>query len=273
MLSKRLSTMLLSGAAVTGLGVSVANAGLLIDVRAFTKNGAAVADPKNVSVAVGDTIIYRVFADVTGTNPNLPDVIQSLSGSFLSTGGVKGNLGFISAAGITAPFGSSGSSIGQQTDLDADGDLDVGSNDNNAPDGFFAIRSASLTGPRSTDASGNTVFPAGATPTVIPNGTEYRIVTTLRQIISAEGSDAFTNFRPRLSNTGGFWALDATETATDNGDGTTAYSYGGGTSFTDTNTVTTGPGVRVFSGGTVPEPVGLGLASLAGLGLLGRRRK
>src|SRR4051812_27460315 len=101
MLSKRLSTMLLAGAAVSGLGVSVTNAGLLVDVRAFQKNGVAVANPKSVAVNVGDTVTYRVFADVTGNNANLPDCLQSLAGSFLSTGGIKGTL---SVATITAPF-------------------------------------------------------------------------------------------------------------------------------------------------------------------------
>jgi hypothetical protein len=275
MLSKRLSTMLLSGAAVTGLGVCVANAGLVIDVRAVTKNGAAVVDPKNVSVAAGDTVIFRVFADVTGAAGNAnPDTIQSLSGSFLSVGG--GNFGnlTLTAAGITAPFGASGSSAGAQTDLDGDGDLDIGSNNPGDPAGFFAMRSASLTGPRSTDAAGNTVFPAGAAPTPIPNGTEYRIITTLRMNVGAGANgDSVVNFRTRPSTTGGFWSEDATEISTDNGDGTTAFSYTGGQSNTDTTNVA-GSGVTLHAGGgIVPEPASLGLASLAGLGMLARRRK
>ena len=40
--------------ALIGLGVSTANATLLIDVRASMRNGVSVADPKNVAVAVGD---------------------------------------------------------------------------------------------------------------------------------------------------------------------------------------------------------------------------
>jgi hypothetical protein len=276
MLSKRLSTMLLSGAALTGLGVSVANAGILINVQAFSKNGqtALITDPHNVSVQAGDTIVFRVFADVTGAAGNAaPDAIQSLSGSFLSNGG--GNFGnlTLTAAGITAPFGASGSAAGAQTDLDGDGDLDIGSNNPGVPAGFFAMRSASLTGPRSTDAAGNSVFPAGANPTDIPNGTEYRIISNLRMVVGASAAGStLVNYRTRVSNTGGFWSEDATEVSTDNGDGTTAFSYTGGVSHTDTTDVT-GLGVTLSAGGTVPEPATLGLAGLAGLGMLARRRK
>jgi hypothetical protein len=274
MLSKRLSTMLLSGAAVAGLGVTVANAGLIIDVRAVTKNGVAVTNPKLVTVSPGDTMIFRVFADVTGSNAQKFQTIQSLSGSFLSTGGILGNLAPPTGAGITPPFGGSGSSAGTASDLDGDGDLDIGSNTPSDPAGFFAIRSGNLTGPHSTDAAGNSVFTAsGSQPTAIPGGTEYRIVTTLRMNISATGANTIVNYRARNSTTGGFWSQDADETSTviDNGDGTfsTAFGYSGGQSFTDTSSVV-GQGVTLTA---VPEPATLGLAALAGLGMLARRRK
>lgn len=271
MLSKRFSTMLLSGAALAGLGTSFANAGLLIDVRAFTKNGEAVSNPKYVDlVHVGDTIIFRVFAQVTGSNNNLPDCIQSMSGSFLTQfGGSFGNLSLV-ASGITAPFNATGSSPGQATDLDGDGDLDIGSNNPGDPAGFFAIRSLLLSGPRSTSANGASVYPADAAPTSIANGSEYRIVSNLRLVVGNSGFFTEVNFRTRASNTGGFWAQDATEVVTDNGDGTTAYSYTGGQAFSDTSDVLSGPPVLVTFD---PEPTSLGLAAVAGLGMLVRRRR
>jgi len=86
----------------------------LVDVRAFTRNGAPVSDPKNVVVAIGDTVVFRVFADVTGLNDSKPDCFQALSGSFLSTGGIKGNLA-LSFSGFAQPFTANATSAGQQT--------------------------------------------------------------------------------------------------------------------------------------------------------------
>jgi len=265
--------MLLAGAAVSGLGVSVSNAGLLVDVRAVRLNGVnlSAAQAKSVSVALGDTVSFRVFADVTGSNAAKAQALQSLSGSFLSTGALKGNM-ILAAGGQQKPFNSSGSSVGQLTDLDGDGDLDIGSNTPSDPAGFWAIRSANLTGPRSTDDAGGTVF-GSFPPTAIAGGTEYTLVDNLRFIVTNATSQTLVNFRNRVSNTGGLWVENATETSTDNLDGTTAYGYSGGTTFTDTSNVPSGPGVLLTSGGSVPEPTSLGLAALAGLGMLARRRK
>jgi hypothetical protein len=114
-------------------GAGVAHAGVVIDLRAISKNGIATPNPKLVAVAPGDTVIFRVFADVTGAAGNIaPDCLQSVSGSFLSTGGIRGNL---SLDKITLPFDEPQSSVGATQDLDGDGDLDVGSNDNASPPG------------------------------------------------------------------------------------------------------------------------------------------
>jgi hypothetical protein len=276
MLSKRLSTMLLSGAAVAGLS-AVANAGLLIDVRAFAINGAPLSGPNTpksiTQIAVGQTVGLRVYAQVTGSNANLFQCLQSLSGSFLSGGGASHLLGnmALAAAGQTAPFNSNGQSVGQATDLDGDGDLDIGSNTASDPAGFWAVRAASLTGPHSTDAGGTSVFPTAFQPTAIPGGTEYTLINNLRFVVTSLGSSATqVNFRNRSSNTGGLWAENATEVPTDNGDGTTAFSYTGGMTFTDTSAVPSGLPVNI---GVIPEPATFGLAALAGLGMLARRRK
>jgi hypothetical protein len=281
MLSKRLSTMLLAGAAVTGLGTSV-NAGLLVDVRAVTVNGAALpsgdsAKMVTAGISVGSTVGLRVFVDVTGSDATKFQALQSLSGSFLSgnaTGNsqTKGNLA-LSAAGQIIPFNSSGNSVGQPTDLDTDGDLDIGSNTPTDPAGFWAIRAANLTGPHSTDSAGNPVFNPSFPPTSIPNGTEYTVVNNLRFVITSLGDLTTLNFRNRASTTGGLWVENANEVTTDNGDGTTATGYSGGTTFTDTSNILSGAPVQIGVGGSVPEPASLGLAALAGLGMLARRRK
>ncbi|HEY7117287.1 MAG TPA: PEP-CTERM sorting domain-containing protein [Tepidisphaeraceae bacterium] len=259
-----MSHPLLGMAALTALAAPFgADAGLVIDVQAFSKNGHTLDDPKGVLVAPGDTIIFRVYAQVTGADDTLPECFQSLTGSFLSSGATRGDLR-LNAAGITAPFGASGSSGGQQADLDGDGDLDMGSNNDADPAGYVAVRAAQLIGP----ALDHDDFHPPPRP--IPGGWAYRIISNLRLNIASVGNGpTAVNFRPRISNTGGFWSLDATEIVTDNGDGTSAYSYTGGHSFTDTSLVQAGEPVMLLP---VPEPAALGLAVIAGLGLLARRR-
>src|SRR5205823_2270001 len=117
--SSRLATMLVAGAAITGLYAATADASLVIDVRAFSMNGstAAITNSKQVVVAPVDTIVFRVFADVTGQDDAKFQCLQSHSGSFLSTGSMHGDL-MLSPAGITAPFNANASTGGQQSDLD-----------------------------------------------------------------------------------------------------------------------------------------------------------
>jgi hypothetical protein len=268
MTSRRIPRALLCAAALGALGVSTANGSLSIDLRAVTRNGVAVSDPKTVNVAVGDTVVFRVFADVTGLDDSKPDCLQLLSGSFLSTGGIKGTLA-LTTGGLLAPFDVFPYTTGgHQSDLDGDGDLDLGSNNDADPTGFFAIVADRMTGPRSTRLDGVSAFPPGFEPTAIPHGTEYSIVRTMRMFVTDIGGPTLVNFRRRDSVTGGFWAEDANEIATDNGDGTTTYTYSGGTTFSNTSSVI-GNGVTLIA---VPEPATLGLASIAGLGLLSQRR-
>src|SRR5437764_4763406 len=97
MIRNHLATMLLSSATLAAMNASLAEANLLIDVRAYSKNGSttAITNPKQVLVAPGDTIVFRVFADVTATDVQIPgkyECLQSLSGSFLSTGSLSGDL-------------------------------------------------------------------------------------------------------------------------------------------------------------------------------------
>lgn len=262
MLAKKSPYPLLGMAALAALAASShAAAGLVIDLRAFTNDGHPLDDPKTVVVAPGDTIIFRVYAQVTGADDMLPDCFQSLTGSFLTTGPIHGDLR-LTAAGLIAPFNATGSSTGQQTDLDGDGDLDLGSNNDVDPAGYVAVRAPELIGP----ALDNDDFHPPPRP--IPGGWEYRIITAVRLIITSGGNaQTAVNFRPRISHTGGFWSLDATELSTDNGDGTTAYTYTGGTSFTDTSLVQVGAPVML-----IPEPAAMGLLAVCGLGLLVRRR-
>lgn len=249
-----------------------ADAALTIDVRALQINGVNISGantPKAITTAVvGDVITFGVYADVTGSNPAKFQTLQSFSGSFLSTGGTeRGNM--VPAASRIAPFNANSSSVGLAQDLDGDGDLDIGSNNDSDAANFFADRANVLTGPHSTDANGLSVFGANQ-PTSIPGGTEYR-VATLRFTVTTLGSATPVNFRPRVAGTAATWAEDADETSTvDPDSGATLVTYSGGTqgtAFLAGTPVLVGGG-----GGPTPEPASLSLVGLASLAMVRRRR-
>lgn len=131
--SKKLAMAALLGGAV--LGVSQANAGLQIDLRATAVSGPGLTlvDNKNVSVTAAlnatSKVTVEVWAKVTGTNgSSLDDGIQSASGSVKSTningGKALGNLANVAEA----TFQGTGWNNPAPADLDSDTDLDIGSN-------------------------------------------------------------------------------------------------------------------------------------------------
>jgi MYXO-CTERM domain-containing protein len=249
-----------------------ANAALTIDVRALQINGANIGGANTAKsitqFAVGDVITFGVFADVTGSNPAKFQTLQSFSGSFLSTGGTTlGNM--VPAASRAVPFNASSSSVGLAQDLDNDGDLDIGSNNDADAANFFADRANVLIGPHSTNDQGGSPF--GTTPpTSIPGGTEYR-AGTLRLTITAAGTPTLVNFRPRVAGTAATWSEDADENVFFDPDlQTNIITYSGGTVGT---IFLAGTPVAVgVGGGTTPEPATLSLAGLAGLAMVRRRR-
>jgi hypothetical protein len=268
MLSKRLSTMLLSGAAVAGLGASAAQAALFLELRAASVDAAHqtfvvfTAGGKNFSLlpgAVGATLTMNIIAKSSGQDGNQGnDGLLSLAGSFLSTRAgtsPRGNLAAsrqVSITGLnqTSGFNGAGGQNGTVTDLNGDGDLDVGSNVDTDSAGFFAARATSAPDP---------VF-GTAPPFELQVGTVRYVVTDT----GATPGPTTINFRKREAFGAASWYEDSVQNP-DDGTWSGAHTYNSDPNWT------IGAPVNVF--GQIPEPATLGLASLAGLGLLARRRK
>jgi len=291
---------------VAGLASTSANAAMVISMRALgtytTTAGAGFAplgagDTASSVVATnGKILALGVFATVTqGTAPsdvNGYPAFSSLGGRVVSElapftpvagpgGGVRGNvIGNFADKSVKG----SGFNAGALADLDGDGDIDVGNTDANAanPTGWALWRAATGSGeegPGSTDLSGTNIYgnkPIGgsADPANAPsgNGFDYFLGTVRFIVTDAAQANSVVGFEPRPLSGNTTWFENAQRILTDNGDGTTAVSYQGGTTGT---AFSVGSGVTLVGGGggVVPEPASLGLAGLAGLSLLARRGK
>jgi len=270
--------MLMAGAAGVGLASTV-NAGLLTTVEAFAASNAGdIIAPGGKSVAVaavGDTITFRVFAQVTGANASVADDgLILMAGSFKSsTGGMLGNLSATRQAntGSTAGLGftGTGGNNGTIIDLDADTDSDVGSNDPTSSDGFFNARAN--VAPNPAFQGDNTATDPGYGGTNDPFGNRL-LVGTLKFVVTSTGTTTVNFFKREASSGGALWAEDSVPVTDSDGNttftGTHSYDPQNPTQWTVANGV-----VLNLGGGATPEPASLGLLGMAGLGLLSRRRK
>ena len=133
--------------------------------------------------SVGQTINFEVWLRVEGDDGIDNEGAQILSGGFLSTnvsgGAALGNLTLTR----DAAFSSLGSSDGVQTDVDSDGDLDVGGTDDTVAEGFFAARSPGMTtdGVRDGQAEEFKVGTGSFTVTSLLNGVTTELTFKIRQ--------------------------------------------------------------------------------------------
>jgi hypothetical protein len=130
----------------------------------------------------------EVWALVSGSNGSTTDEgLQIADGSFLSTNASGGATNGTLKTGLVSPFNASGSTLGSQTDLDGDGDLDVGSNDDSSATGFFFTRSSTL-----------------------KTGTQFKIGNLSFTVTSLKSTSGSTNINYRIRNwvSGALWKED-----------------------------------------------------------------
>jgi len=237
---------------LAGVAANQADASLVIDIRATAINGAALnaqSTSKDVRVAPGDTVTFGVFAQTSGANGQNDEAFQGVLGVFRSNGSLLGDL----VSHTTAGFTGNGAQQGSQVDVDSDGDLDIG------------------IGPNTPTANGNTVFQARSNSleqsgTILDANSEEFEIGSLTFAIkpgALDGQSASIDFFNRKNPNGtnqlsyATWAEDAVTSPPGNKNPTNGLVSG------NSSVVTVG----------VPEPTGLALAGIAGLGLLARRRK
>ena len=133
---------LLPIAAAAASVTATASATLSIDLRVAPMNGVPYYT-KSICARPGAIVVIDVYAIVTGATegPGL-EGFQLGIGSIVS--GTGGLLMDVLTNEFVGPFGGAGSTVGQRIDLDADGDLDIGSNATVLNSNFIGARSASM---------------------------------------------------------------------------------------------------------------------------------
>ena len=222
------------------------------------------------TIAPGDKFMADVWATVTGTSTDLANSygLSSVNGSIVSNGpvliNISGKQGDVAAykGGVKttalAPFAKSGEQPGMERDLDGDGDIDLGSPNQNDATGFFNVR-----------ADPQEYFGGSPAGIAAPggNGVAWKIGRV--ELTVAPGTEAGTSsviWTPRRNAAGaiapeaGLW-----------------YDDQGGLSAKDaaSGTIATGAPLTIMSFGDpcIPEPASAALVASAALGLLRRRQR
>src|SRR5438105_8900017 len=138
---------------------------------------------------VGQVVNMEVWATVTGNDTTVTnDGLQIVVGSLLSTNITGGSASGTLKATLLSPFNASGSTPGQQVDLDGDGDLDIGTHVVTQGGNFLFARSASMT------TTGGTA---------VSKGQSFKFATATFTVTSLLGGvETNLTYRPRGAQNG-----------------------------------------------------------------------
>jgi hypothetical protein len=135
--------------------------------------------------SVGQIVNLEIWATITGHDASgANEGLQLLQASFLSTNISGGAANGTLQTKLEAPFNGNGAQNGAGVDLDGDGDLDIGSNDDTVHSfNSFAGRSNSMT-TAGTISGGSNSFKVGTatfTVTALLTGVQTNLVARVRQ--------------------------------------------------------------------------------------------
>jgi len=230
-------------AVAAALFVSTAQAGLILDLR-VASGGDAGNPSKEITVSAnGQVVQLNLYGVVTGTNNTDDEAMLNAYARIISsnnTADSRFTTGAFSQASIQSPFNTGPFQAGTLTDIDGDGDLDLGGTTNTT---YVFARADPTAG---TPAGNRASSTAG-------NDREEFLLGTLTWTVGQLGSidTLLSSIKP---STG---IAPVANYTNDNGSGTAA-------------NVSAGSAVTVHV--SVPEPASLGVLSLGLLGILARRR-
>src|ERR1043166_7382663 len=156
---------------------------LVVDLR-LPGGGTEVSLTSKTQVVNVEVWATVTGSDSTGTNDGVQDVFASFISKNANGGAALGTL----SATRLAPFDGTLSANGTKIDLDGDGDLDVGSNNNLSPDGYFLARSNNTTLTGGTLGAHSQSFHIG------------NLTFTTSQLLFGSGAYTQLRFAPRPPN-------------------------------------------------------------------------
>jgi hypothetical protein len=237
-----------------------------LDVRLLSTSGAGVisGDKKSISsVAVGDTLLIDFYGTVTDTTIPADVKLQSVGGTFKSTGGpVFGDLA-ANGASVLEPYNGTGTPVvykvvgvgdfagmglsnPQNIDLDGDGDKDLGAANGAAAELYAYVRNANLNEGGSEDLG-----------TPVAGGREWKIGQIKFTVTASASGSTLINFDPRRDAGGKFVEPTALFFQ---GDAKNAGNPSGALTGL-TGTIAVGTGITVNGTGVGPTPEWTGAVS------------
>ena len=258
--SNLINKLMLSAVLLGVATVSAGAAGLVYDLRATGVTGGTLDSAKSVSVGIGSTVDFSLYAVVTGTTGNVTADEGYQSGliamqTFVNSGPKNVKANYTDRA-LGSQWGQLGSNLGTLQDINGDGDIDIGGTVSNNAAGFFVPRNAAGA---VTSGAGVTVLGGNPSATEFLVGTFTITVTAITDLNSVVPTFANVKW-------GALGGVLPSQRASFRVDGVSPNKNYNSAGFLGS----VGSDVAIIA--AVPEPSAFGMILTGALGLIGFRR-